>query len=133
MGGSACPDGSQSLELLREMNQALQALREENQSLQVLRDEPAPAGGGELGLCIALREEHRLFQEENSAWENNKLKLQQQLEHRHGDRGHRPDGDAHRGAVRLHAGQKQGPQEAQQGLRLPSPGAQRHCWGTLTT
>uniref|UniRef100_A0A8D1JJI1 Protein chibby homolog 2 n=1 Tax=Sus scrofa TaxID=9823 RepID=A0A8D1JJI1_PIG len=67
--GPSLPDGSQSLELLREMNQALQALREENRLLQE-----------ENRALHALREEHRIFQEENKAlWENNKLKLQQKL------------------------------------------------------
>ncbi|XP_021553581.1 protein chibby homolog 2 isoform X2 [Neomonachus schauinslandi] len=67
--GSGLPDGSQSLELLREMNQALQALREENRLLQE-----------ENRALHVLREEHRIFQEENKAlWENNKLKLQQKL------------------------------------------------------
>ncbi|XP_036153288.1 protein chibby homolog 2 isoform X1 [Myotis myotis] len=72
-------DGSQPLELLREMNQALQALRVENQSLQVLREENRLLQEENRALHV-LREEHRLFQEENKAlWENNKLKLQQKL------------------------------------------------------
>uniref|UniRef100_A0A8C0P668 Protein chibby homolog 2 n=2 Tax=Canis lupus familiaris TaxID=9615 RepID=A0A8C0P668_CANLF len=67
--GSGLLDGSQSLELLREMNQVLQALREENQLLQE-----------ENRALHVLREKHRIFQEENKAlWENNKLKLQQKL------------------------------------------------------
>ncbi|XP_014645466.1 PREDICTED: spermatid-associated protein isoform X1 [Ceratotherium simum simum] len=77
--GPGLPDGSQCLELLREMNQALQALREENQNLQVLREENRLLQEENRALH-ALREEHRLFQEENKAlWENNKLKLQQKL------------------------------------------------------
>ncbi|XP_027447151.1 protein chibby homolog 2 isoform X2 [Zalophus californianus] len=77
--GSSPPDGSQSLELLREMNQALQALREENQSLQLLREENRLLQEENRALHV-LREEHRIFQEENKAlWENNKLKLQQKL------------------------------------------------------
>ncbi|XP_029792581.1 spermatid-associated protein isoform X2 [Suricata suricatta] len=77
--GPGLPDGSQSLELLREMNQALQALREENQSLQVLREENRLLQEENRALHV-LREEHRIFQEENKAlWENNKLKLQQKL------------------------------------------------------
>uniref|UniRef100_A0A452DSN9 Protein chibby homolog 2 n=1 Tax=Capra hircus TaxID=9925 RepID=A0A452DSN9_CAPHI len=53
-GLPAPPDDSKTLRALREM--------EENRALH------------------ALREEHRLFQEENKAlWENNKLKLQQKL------------------------------------------------------
>uniref|UniRef100_A0A8C3VMM1 Protein chibby homolog 2 n=1 Tax=Catagonus wagneri TaxID=51154 RepID=A0A8C3VMM1_9CETA len=67
--GPGLADGSQFLELLREMNQALQALREENRLLQE-----------ENRALHVLREEHRIFQEENKAlWENNKLKLQQKL------------------------------------------------------
>ncbi|XP_074234739.1 protein chibby homolog 2 isoform X1 [Camelus bactrianus] len=77
--GPGLPDGSQSLELLREMNQALQALREENQNLQVLREENRLLQEENRALHV-LREEHRIFQEENKAlWENNKLKLQQKL------------------------------------------------------
>nr|KAF6461057.1 hypothetical protein HJG59_017280 [Molossus molossus] len=77
--GAGLADGSQPLELLREMNQALQALREENQSLQVLREENRLLQEENRALHV-LREEHRLFQEENKAlWENNKLKLQQKL------------------------------------------------------
>uniref|UniRef100_A0A384DDG1 Protein chibby homolog 2 n=1 Tax=Ursus maritimus TaxID=29073 RepID=A0A384DDG1_URSMA len=77
--GSGLADGSQSLELLREMNQALQALREENQSLQILREENRLLQEENRALHV-LREEHRIFQEENKAlWENNKLKLQQKL------------------------------------------------------
>ncbi|XP_019650505.2 protein chibby homolog 2 isoform X1 [Ailuropoda melanoleuca] len=77
--GSGLADGSQSLELLREMNQVLQALREENQSLQILREENRLLQEENRALHV-LREEHRIFQEENKAlWENNKLKLQQKL------------------------------------------------------
>ncbi|XP_077926091.1 protein chibby homolog 2 isoform X1 [Halichoerus grypus] len=77
--GSGLPDGSQCLELLREMNQALQALCEENQSLQLLREENRLLQEENRALHV-LREEHRIFQEENKAlWENNKLKLQQKL------------------------------------------------------
>ncbi|XP_039110287.1 protein chibby homolog 2 isoform X2 [Hyaena hyaena] len=67
--GPGLPDGSQSLELLRDLNQALHALREENQHLQE-----------ENRALHALRQEHRLFQEESKALcESNKLKLQQKL------------------------------------------------------
>ncbi|XP_036897722.1 protein chibby homolog 2 isoform X2 [Sturnira hondurensis] len=77
--GPSIVDGSQPLELLREMSRALQALREENQSLQALREENRLLQEENRALH-ALREEHRLFQEENKAlWENNKLKLQQKL------------------------------------------------------
>lgn len=77
--GPGRADGSQTLQLLREMNQALQALREENQSLQALRDENRLLHEENRALHV-LRVEHRLFQEENKAlWENNKLKLQQKL------------------------------------------------------
>ncbi|XP_019505855.1 PREDICTED: spermatid-associated protein isoform X1 [Hipposideros armiger] len=77
--GPGLADGSQTLELLREMNQALQALREENQSLQALREENRLLQEENRALHV-LRVERRLFQEENKAlWENNKLKLQQKL------------------------------------------------------
>ncbi|XP_030189770.1 protein chibby homolog 2 isoform X1 [Lynx canadensis] len=77
--GPGLADGSQSLELLREMHQALQALREENQDLQVLREENRLLREENRALH-ALREEHRVFQEENKAlWENKTLKLQQKL------------------------------------------------------
>ena len=77
--GPGLPDGSQSLELLREMSQALQALREENESLQALRAENRLLREENRALQ-ALRQEHRLFREETRAlWENNKLKLQQKL------------------------------------------------------
>ncbi|XP_040304410.1 protein chibby homolog 2 isoform X1 [Herpailurus yagouaroundi] len=77
--GPGLADGSQSLELLREMHQALQALREENQNLQVLREENRLLREENRALHV-LREEHRVFQEENTAlWENKTLKLQQKL------------------------------------------------------
>ncbi|XP_004704539.2 protein chibby homolog 2 [Echinops telfairi] len=78
-GGAGLPEGSQSLQLLREMNQALQALRQENEHLHVLREENRLLQEENRALH-ALREEHRAFQEEHRAlWENNKLKLQQRL------------------------------------------------------
>uniref|UniRef100_A0A4X2KIJ0 Protein chibby homolog 2 n=1 Tax=Vombatus ursinus TaxID=29139 RepID=A0A4X2KIJ0_VOMUR len=70
---------AQSLQVLREMNQALQALREENQSLRALREENRILHEENRALEL-LREEHWACQEENKVlWENNKLKLQQQL------------------------------------------------------
>ncbi|XP_036613888.1 protein chibby homolog 2 isoform X2 [Trichosurus vulpecula] len=70
---------AQSLQVLREMNQALQALREENQSLRALREENRMLQEENRALEL-LREEHWTCQEENKVlWENNKLKLQQQL------------------------------------------------------
>ncbi|XP_072473304.1 protein chibby homolog 2 isoform X2 [Notamacropus eugenii] len=70
---------AQSLQVLREMNQALQALREENQSLRALREENRILHEENRALEL-LREEHWTCQEENKVlWENNKLKLQQQL------------------------------------------------------
>lgn len=111
-GGPSLPDGGQSLELLREMNQvrqALQALQEENQNLQAPREKNQLLQEENRALHV-LHEEHRAFQESRALWENNTLKLQQRLV---------IDTVTEVPTRMQTAGQEQGAQKAQQGLRPP--------------